>query len=524
MKKIYLLLALTLSLTSSAQNGGWLWAKSNDNDATSSGHAVAAAADGSIYAAGSFTGAQLTFGSDTYTNLGTLSQFYLAKYNADGAVQWSKSANANTGLSEISAIVVDEAGALFAAGRYTGTLTIDNLTLTSPDYSCFAAKFSADGSVEWLKQVGVAQWSTVSGIANYGDFIYIAGSYNGATMNFPSTVLNNNGESDVFVAKLDLEGNYYWADSFGGSGQDYASAVELDSFGNLYLTGSFSTSATFGGDTVNSNGFTDIFLIKYDNQEQPAWIKSYGGSQYDWAFSLAVDLTSNLYASYGYSNTVNFGGTQYTSQGYNDSAIIKYNSQGNIEWTKTMSGPSNEYAADITTDGSGNVYATGYSYSGNITFAGAGYTLPGVSSMFVARLNADGSLGWFTQAGEMDGTEGHGIALDILNNAVVTGYASNITFGSTTLDSGYNMFVSKYGPQALDAGKFDLPTVAVYPNPASDLLTIVGANNTTYNIYDVTGRTVANGETGNSAINVSSLPSGMYIVSINNTSIKFIKE
>lgn len=70
----------------------------------------------------------------------------------------------------------------------------------------------------------------------------------------------------------------------------------------------------------------------------------------------------------------------------------------------------------------------------------------------------------------------------------------------------------------------DMPedNIRIYPNPAQETLFIESAAETSYNVYDIEGRCLMNGEGNN--INVSPLTKGTYLLQINNKTFKFIKQ
>src|SRR3972149_452336 len=102
-----------------------------------------------------------------------------------------------------------------------------------------------------------------------GGNVYTTGAFEGAADFDPGSGvygLTSAGIADVFVSKLDPNGNFVWAKAMGGVLDDIASSVTVDDAGNAYTTGQFAGSADFdpgpGVNDLTSAGDYDIFLSK----------------------------------------------------------------------------------------------------------------------------------------------------------------------------------------------------------------------------------------------------------------------
>ena len=93
------------------------------------------------------------------------------------------------------------------------------------------------------------------------------------------------GIYDIFILKQDPQGNFLWAKSFGGSGDDRSSSIVLNGLGNIYATGFFSDTADFDPNVgiypLISNGVSDIFVLKLNNMGNLLWAKAMGSSYDD---------------------------------------------------------------------------------------------------------------------------------------------------------------------------------------------------------------------------------------------------
>src|SRR5690606_34737555 len=94
--------------------------------------------------------------------------------------------------------------------------------------------------------------------------------------------LTSNGDADIYIQKLDANGNFLWAKSLGGIDVDRVSYITTDISGNVYLTGFFSGTVDFdpGVGVVNltATGVIDIFILKITASGTLSWAKSCNGT------------------------------------------------------------------------------------------------------------------------------------------------------------------------------------------------------------------------------------------------------
>ncbi|MBL4753319.1 MAG: SBBP repeat-containing protein, partial [Flavobacteriales bacterium] len=133
--------------------------------------------------------------------------------------------------------------------------------------------------------------------------MYITGFYDG-TVDFdpgPSTfTMTTNGSSgDVFIQKLDANGNFIWAKSMGGTSAKLSRSITTDASGNVYITGYFESSVVDfdpgpGTFNLSSNGLKDVFIQKLDALGNFVWAKSMGGTSNDLSYSITTDASGNV--------------------------------------------------------------------------------------------------------------------------------------------------------------------------------------------------------------------------------------
>jgi hypothetical protein len=221
----------------------------------------------------------------------------------------------------------------------------------------FLIKTYANGNVQWAKTYGGTHFDRASSVQQTSEGGYMVV---GETDSFIA------GDDDIFLIKTDANGNVQWAKTYGGGGADYAFSVQQTSDGGYIVAG---YTASFGA------GGWDIFLIKTDANGNVQWAKTYGGTNWDKAFS--VQQTSDG----GY---IVAGWTQSFGAGYRDVFLMKTDANGNVQWAKTYGGTDNDYASSVqqTSDG-------GYIVAGRTRSFGAGW-----GDIFLIKTDVNGNVQW----------------------------------------------------------------------------------------------------------------------------------
>ncbi len=229
-----------------SSNGALLWVKQAGGTLVQ-GLGIAVDNSGNCYVTGLYFLGSATFGQGE-TNQTTLSplgsqDFFVAKYDSNGALVWAKAAGGMSG-DEGFAIAVDSSGNSYVTGFFV-----------------FLATFG-------------------QGEAN-------------------ETTLTSAGSADIFVAKYGSNGTLLWAKRAGGTVTDQGSGIGVDSSGNSYVTGVFEGTATFGPGEANqtmltSTGNSDVFIAKYNSNGALLWAKRAGGNFTTKGSAIAVDSRQQL--------------------------------------------------------------------------------------------------------------------------------------------------------------------------------------------------------------------------------------
>jgi len=145
-----------------------------------------------------------------------------------------------------------------------------------------------------------------------------------------------------------------WTRQFGTFANDYATNIAVDASGNVYVAGK-----TVGAlPEQSSSGDWDVFVRKYDSSGSELWTRQFGTSTYDYAESVAVDASGNVYVA-GLTSGALPG---QTSSGGGDAFVRKYDGSGSEIWTKQFGTSTYDEAYDVAVDTFDNVYVAGQTY------------------------------------------------------------------------------------------------------------------------------------------------------------------
>ena len=192
------------------------------------------------------------------------------------------------------------------------------------------------------------------------------------------------------------------------NGEDRGQACITDAAGNVYMVGTTNSNSDIatvgahqticaGGDTIGGFSGTDAFLVKFNSSGVRQWATYYGGSEWDYGISCAIDASGNVYMIGSTSSTSGIATAGAHETTVNDGFLVKFNSSGVRQWGTYFEGNGNACA----TDASGNVYIVGLTNStSGIATAGAHQTvMSGSGDAFLVKFNSSGVRQWGTYFG-----------------------------------------------------------------------------------------------------------------------------
>lgn len=270
-------------------------------------------------------------------------------------------------------------------------------------------------------------------------------------------------KDDVFLAKLDRNGNHIWSKKFGDTSTQNSTKVIVDANDNVILLGRFFGKINFSDDQNSASeldgvGTDDIFVAKFDKDGKHQWSKKFGGADADRAERVTTDSSGDVWIAGTFTGAANFGFGPVTSAGIRDVIILKLSGAsgdalkaipvgGGIVDPEDMADTGDDYGFGIDVDANDNVFVTGY-FSNTMSFPGGGdLTSAGGQDVFVAKLNSNGGHVWSERFGGAQDDWAYDLKVDKTSGEVViTGFfEETIDFGGSAIDSNgsSDMFLAK---------------------------------------------------------------------------------
>ncbi len=359
--------------------GQFVWAISLNGNNTITPTDIHLDAAGNVLVAGFF------FGTVDFDPLGTNYSLtsagsqdgFIAKFDSEGEFIWAIHIG-SAGQEDILSIQTDSQNNIIFGGTYSSTCDFDpgagvyNLTTTTT-VNGFIAKINANGNFIWAKNIGSSgnNFEDVRDLEIDGlDNVVAIGRFTGTCDFDPNSGVSNLtslDQMDVFILKLDGNGNFIWVNKIGSVGQDMGLCVAIDAFNNVVVSGQFDGSCDLNPGSATNNftsaGSYDVFVVKLTDAGAYIWAKSFGGSSSEYPENLVISSDGNIFISGDFSNTADFDpGTSVFNltslANSSDFFLMKLNSNGIFQWAQKFGDTQSETGGKIAVSNSESIYFT----------------------------------------------------------------------------------------------------------------------------------------------------------------------
>lgn len=549
--KIFLSFFCASVLGASAQNHVFEWGGRFGGIGEDVVRDVHVDAAGNTYTTGYFTDdADFNIGNGVTTLVSEgFFDVFVQKTDASGNLVWAK----NFGSAEFdygTAVTSDAQGNVYVCGLFESTVDFDPgagvTELTSNGQDIFIVKFDVNGNFVWARAVGGPGYDEPQGVGVDGQGNVYVGGYFNDTVDFDpgagTSEATGLGLNDNFVLKLNSAGNFVWAKTFGNAGFEGILALKVNAAGDQYITGFFEGTVDFDPGTGVHEDFSALdmgaFMLKLNADGEFQFVDVFRGTGSASGYDVDIDATGNVFLTGPFSGSVDFdpgaGETLLTTNGLDNTYIAKLNPTGGLVWAKALGSEEAVYGYAISVDGAGNVWTAGYFE--NVTdfnpAPGATFELtPGPTTAmgaYASKLDASGNFLGAWGFGGVNFADYHGLGTDAAGNVYLSAaFDSTVdidpspTVGKpvTAMQFRDNYIIKMKPAYASVAEMPEAVNVTVFPNPATDLVTIaVGEEllGSGYRVIDPSGREVQSGvivqqQTG---IDVSTFSAGLYLVRV----------
>ena len=309
------------------------------------------------------------------------------------------------------------------AAQIPGSITIRNL----PQYAYGASAVDSAGNL-YIAATGTSSYPTTPGAAQtqFGGEACNGGGTNARPKVGigPPVGIGPQPCGDVYLTKVDPNGNTVYATFLGGPWNDYSSAVTIDAAGDLYVTGTaglaFPTTAKAA---IAASTTSTTFVAKLNKSGSAFVYATYLPDTIAKVYSIALDPQGVAYIS----------GTTVSSH----AVVVAVSADGSIfPYTTTLSGSQSDFGGALLVDSSGDVVVIGQTDSPDFPIT-AGVVQPhygGAYDQFVAKLDPTGKVVFSTYLGGSGGETGGALGTDAAGNIYISGPTTSTDF-RTTADS-----------------------------------------------------------------------------------------
>lgn len=299
-------------------------------------------------------GSSKSIDGDVSENSGS-SDFWVLKVNDLGNIEWERSFGYSGVDNGLSVLQTQDQGFLISgvldvtsSNGEGNTNRIGSSRHAGGDY--WILKLNEMGVLQWSRLFGGTYTDTPHAIneTQDGDFIIV-----GSSDSIDLDISNSKGSYDYWVLKLSGAGDLIWEKSFGGSEIDEAKAMAPAIDGDFLIVGD---SRSQDSDVSTNYGAADVWIIKLNTDGELVWEKSFGGSNFDGVQGIhPVQNGGFIIAGNSRSSDIDLS----ENKGENDAWLFKISDHGSLEWQTSVGGSNIELLMDVVELENGNIISVG---------------------------------------------------------------------------------------------------------------------------------------------------------------------
>ena len=323
------------------------WGTSIGGDGEDTINSVAETSDGGMVAGGYFKSSNINLGNDIVLTNDDSQKGMVIKYNANKEVEWAKAVG-----KTINAVVGCSDGGIVVGGSFSKDIDLGNgvnLVADKIFSKLMIIKYNESGECEWANGIGNKGNNYISEVAECSDGgIIVGGKYWKSALDLGNGVsLSNKGYSDGMIIKYNAEGEYEWAKGIGGIDNDEIMSLVGTHDGGIIAGGDFeSMSLELDNNITLKNNSNENYLagrcsngivIKYSTNGELEWVKQLEGKSHDTINSVSETSDGGIIAGGNFgSSSIDAGDGIELVRNSSHGIIVKYNENGKCEWAKAI--------------------------------------------------------------------------------------------------------------------------------------------------------------------------------------------
>lgn len=331
--------------------GNLQWSKTYGGSKDDKGQSLVQTQDGGY----ALTGYAMSDDGDGSNNEG-FHDNWIVKLDASGNIEWEKSFGFSGHDHSYDILQTEDQGLFFVGFLDITSARADGNTekkgaLTRHGVGEFwGTKTDSKGNLEWRGYFGGSNNDRAHAVVQAEDGGFVM---SGFTESDDFDINSSRGSYDFWVVKVDDKGNLVWKSSFGGSGIERAQDIANTDNDGLVIVGT-----TFSNDVdiSKNNGESDVWLVKIDASGNMVWEKTFGGSKFDAAQSVSLSKDGGFIVV---GNSKSEDKDVNANAGENDVWVIKTDANGNMIWQKTFGGAGLDYGFDALETEQGSIVLVG---------------------------------------------------------------------------------------------------------------------------------------------------------------------
>ena len=383
------------------------------------------------------TGSTSSTDGDIHRNHGA-DDIWIVKLNAGGDTVWTKTYGGSAEDRSTSVAIIPGGGYIICGS--TASINGD-IHRNQGGTDAWLLRLDENGDTLWTRTYGGSGNERANSIVSAADGGF---AITGFTDSHDGDIHNNHGGGDIWILKLNTAGDILWSKTYGGSQWDEASAIVVTADGGYALAGlTNSNDQDVTGFHVSTFFSFDMWVVRLNATGNKLWGKALGGSGNDVALSIIASAGGFVITGYTNSNDGDVTGLHGTTAFFSDMWVIKLDDNGAIVWAKTYGGHFDDEGLSIiaTPDGGYAIVGATASNDGDVSGYHDGQ---GTDDIWVVKLNADGVRQWTKTIGGMNDDVGCSI-IPVSGGYIISGFTNSNDgdFSGSGYHGKYDIFALK---------------------------------------------------------------------------------